>query len=304
MKRPAEGQIHDLISAIAIADYPAYLVRGLEKTLMIDSGINHLGPLYLKSLTAVFGDGGRPDYLFFTHSHYDHVGSGGYLKRHLPGLKLGAHERVAVLARKQSALDLMNRLSASHDELLAYNPAAEDVTLHPFDIDIELKHGDTIDLGGLTCVVYSTPGHTRDSLSFFLPEIRALFPGDACGVLRIGDGDALQVEFVASYADYVASLKFMATLEPEIICLAHNWVLTGTDARDFLQHSLTETYRYRKMIEDYLDAADGDVERTIEAMARAGYAGNGLALDPTPAQMTNLSAQIRHIAECRSRDGD
>lgn len=303
MKRPAEGQIHELITAIAIVDYPAYLVRGRDKTLMIDSGINHLGPLYLESVKAACGRAGRPDYLFLTHSHYDHVGSADYLKRHLSGLQLGAHERVAALAQKQSALDLMNRLSASHDELLAYNPAGEDVILHPFDIDMQLKHGDAIDLGGLTCAVYETPGHTRDSLSFYLPEIKALFPGDACGVLRIGDGDPLQVEFVASYASYVESLKFMTTLEPEIICLAHNWVLTGADAGDFLRHSLAETYNYRAMIEHYLDAADGDAERTIEAMAQAGYAGNGLALDPTPAQMTNLSAQIRHIAEIRRRDG-
>jgi 2-aminobenzoylacetyl-CoA thioesterase len=299
MKRPAEGQIHERITAIAIVDYPAYIVRGDHKTLMIDSGINHLGPLYLALIKEVLGDAGRPDYLFFTHSHYDHIGSGDYLKRHLPGLLLGAHERVAGLARKPSALDLMNRLSASHDELLAYNPAGEDVTLRPFDIDIVLKQGDVVDLGGLTCVVYETPGHTRDSLSFYFPEIGALFAGDACGVLRIGEGDPLQVEFVASYADYVHSLEFMITLEPTMVCLAHNWVLTGTDATDFLQLSLAQTYSYREMIEEYLDAAGGDVEKTIRAMAEAGYAGNGLALDPTPAQMTNLSAQIRHIAERR-----
>ena len=55
MKRPAEGQIHELISAIAIVDYPAYLVRGRDRTLMIDSGINHLGPLYLASIRDSLG---------------------------------------------------------------------------------------------------------------------------------------------------------------------------------------------------------------------------------------------------------
>ena len=70
-------------------------------------------------------------------------------------------------------------------------------------------------------------------------------------------------------------------------------------------HSIIDSIppaNYRAMIEHYLDAADGDVELTIEAMAKAGYAGNGLAFEPTPAQMTNLSAQIRHIAEYSKRD--
>ena len=146
-----------------------------------------------------------------------------------------------------------------------------------------LKHGDTVDLGGLTCTVYETPGHTRDSISFYFPEIGALFPGDACGVLRIGEGDPLQVEFVASYADYVDSLKFMITLEPEMICLAHNWVLTGTDARDFLQHSLAETYNYREMIEEYLDTARRRRRaRRSRPWRRPGTPATGWRLTPPP----------------------
>lgn len=299
MKQEAKGQIHERITAIATTSYPAYIVRGEERSLMIDSGVNLLGPRYLASIKDLLGDTGRLDYLFLTHSHYDHVGSADYLKSRLPGLKIGAHERVAGPARKPSALETMNRLSLDHVELLEYTSGGEDLTLQPFEIDILLKQGDEFDLGGLTCRVYETPGHTRDSLAFYFPEIEALFPGDACGVLREGTGGTLQVEFVASYEDYVGSLGLMIALRPEILCLAHNWVLTHEDAEEFLERSLAETFRYRELIESYLNAANGNVEEAIREMASTEYDPDGSTPQPTAAYMTNLTAQVKHIAERR-----
>jgi 2-aminobenzoylacetyl-CoA thioesterase len=304
MKQPAQGQIHERITAIATASYPAYIVRGDEKSLMIDSGMNHLGPLYLASLKDMFGENGRPDYLFLTHSHYDHVGCAEYLKRHLPpGLKIGAHERAAGLVRKPSVMETMNRLSASHAELLEFNAAGEDLTLHPFEIDLSLKQDDRFDLGGLTCTVHETPGHTRDSLAFYFPELGALFPGDASGVLRAEvEGGASQVAFVASYQDYVASLELMIDLEPRILCMAHNWVLTREDATAFLRYSLAETFRYRELIESHLSAANGDVDEAVREMLRAEREANGDVFQPSAGYLTNLAAQVKHIAELGNRD--
>jgi glyoxylase-like metal-dependent hydrolase (beta-lactamase superfamily II) len=302
MKQAATGQVHERITAIADVGYPGYVVRGDEKILMIDSGVNRLGPRYRASLREL-GDAGRLDYLLLTHSHYDHVGSAGYLKRHLPGLQIGAHERVAGLVQKPSALELMNRLSVTHHELQEYNPDGEDLTLHPFVVDVLLKQGDEIDLGGLTCTVYEVPGHTRDSLAYYFPQIGALFPGDACGVLRTGPGMPVQVEFLASYQDYVTSLELMVALAPEIVCLAHNWVLTPDDAAEFLAYSLAETHRYREMLEGYLDAANDDIEQALREMVSNEYGSKSGLPKPNPAHLTNLAAQFRHIAEVRGPAG-
>jgi glyoxylase-like metal-dependent hydrolase (beta-lactamase superfamily II) len=225
------------------------------------------------------------------------VGSADYLRRHLPGLRIGAHQRTAAVARKPSAIETMNRLSLGEMGLLQEDATVEDVRLHPFEIDILLKHGDEFDLGGLTCRVYETPGHTRDSLAYFFPEIKALFPGDACGVLlRMPEGK-IQVEFVASYDAYVDSLKLMTALEPEILCLAHNWVLTHQEAADFLQRSLAETYRYRELIEGHLRAADGDIQEAIEGIVRADYGLETAGREPPAAYLTNVAAQVKHIAQ-------
>jgi 2-aminobenzoylacetyl-CoA thioesterase len=302
MKLPARGQIDRRISAIAGSSYPAYIIQGDTASVMIDSGINHLAPLYLAALTEFFGDPGRLDYLFLTHSHYDHAGSAAYLKRRLPGLKIAAHERVAALAQKESALETMNRLSLSHKELLRFNPSGEDVALRPFTVDLVLKEGDELDLGGLTCRVSEVPGHTRDSLAFYLPELKALFPGDATGVLREGESGWIQVAFVASYEDYVASLRRMISLEPDMVCLAHNWVLTGADAGEYLRRSLTLTFEYRDKIERHLDQAGGDVDLAAREILREEREADGGAFEPSAGYLTNLAAQVRLIAGLRARN--
>lgn len=298
MKKPAEGRIHKSIIAIGNATYPVYIVRGAEKTLMIDSGLNHLGSLYLVGAKDALGHRTQLDYLFLTHSHYDHVGSADYLKQHFRGLIIGAHERTAALVERPSVVERMNCLSATHVEFIQHHTAGENVALHPFEIAMVLKQDDKIDLGGLTCTVYETPGHTRDSLAFFFPEIGALFPGDASGVLLTeSEGSVLHVEFIASYHDYVDSLKLMITLRPEILCLAHNWVLTREDAALFLQHSLSETFRYRELIESHLRAAGGDANRATEEMLRAERSSGGVVYRPSAGYLTNLAARVKHIAD-------
>jgi 2-aminobenzoylacetyl-CoA thioesterase len=291
----AKGQLHERIIAVPNSWYPIYIVTGDDKNLLVDAGINLLGPRYYASIGEALGDPGLLNYLFITHSHYDHLGAAHYLKNRIPGIKIGAHKRVAGLLCKESVLKMMNRLSMNHDILFKYNTGGEDLAIKPFGIEYTLKQGDEFDLGGLTCRVYEVPGHTKDSLAFYLPEIKALFPGEAAGVLQ-GENREMQVEFLSSYLDYINSLGIMIGLNPEIIFIGHGWILTHEDAREFLSQSLAATYRYRKLIERYLDAANGDAELAIGEMAREEYDIKKNILQERHAYMENLTAQVRHIA--------
>ena len=203
---------------------------------------------------------------------------------------------MAGLLQKPSALELMNRLSDSHTAARRQSPRGEDLTIGPLALDVALKEGDELELGGLTCKVYETPGHTRDSLSFYLPQTGALFAGDACGVLEAGPERAVRVEFLSSYQDYLDSIARIAALRPRMLCLAHRWVLSGSDIDDFLRLSATETVRHRELIERYLDIAEGDAERATELLGHDEYDAKGGIRQERAAYMTNLAAQVRHIA--------
>jgi glyoxylase-like metal-dependent hydrolase (beta-lactamase superfamily II) len=304
MRQSAEGRINERITAIGSVAYPGYVVQGDRATVMIDAGLNWLGPRYLAGLHEVLGNAGKLDEILLTHSHYDHVGAASYLKRHLPDVRIGGHERLAGLLQKPSALEFMNRLSDSHADLRKGCAPDESLAIQPLTLDLSLKEGDELQLGGLTCRVYEVPGHTRDSLAFHFPEMGALFAGDACGVLEAGPERNVRVEFLSSYEDYLASIERIAALRPEMLCLAHRWVLTGSDVAAFLRLSAAETVKHRELIERYLDAAGGDVERAIQDLGRDEYEVKSGIRQERAAYMTNLAAQVRHIAGLISPGGE
>ena len=203
MKQLAKGRINEHITVATDMMYPGFIIKGKTKNAMIEGGFNLLSPLYLSQIREILGDSDRLDYLFITHSHYDHLGAAAYLKRHIPGMKTAAHERVAPLLMKESVLAMMNRLSEIQRGLFGSIAGSEDLAIRPMEIDLSVKEGDEFDLGGLHVRVHEVPGHTRDSLAYFIPEIGALFPGEAAGVPEGREGDGAQVEFLASYDDYL-----------------------------------------------------------------------------------------------------
>src|SRR5512137_2427778 len=101
MKLHASGKIHERIHVAATLAYPAYIIKGDSNNAMIEGGLNLLGPLYMKSIDEILGDRNRLEYIFITHSHYDHLGAVQYIKRHIPGVRVAAHERVGSLLNKE-----------------------------------------------------------------------------------------------------------------------------------------------------------------------------------------------------------
>ena len=296
MKKYAKGDINSRLSVTANLIYPTYILKGDSKNMMIDSGINLFGPLYIESIKEILDDLNNLDYLFLTHSHYDHVGSVPYLKRNMEKLLIGGHEKINELMQKQSVLDLMNRLSEVQRDLFKDIVGEEDVHLEPFSLDLLLNDVDSFDLGNLTCEVYGLPGHTRDSLGFFVPELKAFFPGEAVGVPEGKTGEGVQVEFLTSFDDYTSSIKKVQKLNPEIICMAHGWVFTEEDVSEFLMQSYEESFKYRELIEKYLRKSGNNVEMAIELMVKKEYDEKGTIYQERNAYLMNLSAQVNHIA--------
>jgi len=170
MKVKADGDFGEWISVGGNQLYPGYIIKGRKQHLMIDAGMNLIGPAYIASLEKIFGDKNALDYVFATHSHFDHVGSIPYLKRKLPKLKAGAFERVGALMKKKSVLDLMTTLSEIQRELYQDIVGDEDVRIEPVDFEFDLKEGDIFDLGGVTCEVYEVPGIPAIRWRFLFPK--------------------------------------------------------------------------------------------------------------------------------------
>ncbi|MCX5907849.1 MAG: MBL fold metallo-hydrolase [Deltaproteobacteria bacterium] len=292
----SSGKIAEGLYAIGDYRLPAYLLIGETPTLF-DAGMNFMGPRYLQEIKASLGDPNRLRYLLLTHSHFDHCGAAPFLKRKIPGLKVGASPKAAEVFAKPKAIQLIQALSRNAQE--NFDPVLaekEDVSFDALEVDLLLEDGQELDLGeGRRVQVMATPGHTRDALSYYLPHLKALVTGEAVGIYtRQLD---VQPEFLSSYEDYVGSLKRMSALEVEILMIGHVHVLTGDDARSYLAQSLEGTRRFRERIEDYLHQLGGKQEAVVQRIFHEDYEVKQTTLQDVQPYLINLAAKVKAVAQ-------
>lgn len=298
MKIYADQRITPLLTATGVRLSPVYLFNGSVKSAVFDAGLTVIGPVYSSTISQELGDKSTADYLFITHSHWDHCGAMAYLKQSMPGMKICGHRDIPGILQKESVINQIRIFNDMMAEMYR-EQVSGGFHFENADFDILLSDGDSFDLGNAHCIAYETPGHTRDSISYYIPEQGILFPGEAIGVPEGKEGDGVQIEFLSSYDDYLASIQRLAELRPEIICMAHEWVFTGRDAADYLEKSYTETIRYRATIERYLDEANGDTEAAVELMAKKEYDERGTFYQPRFAYIANTKVQVKQIASMR-----
>ena len=248
---------------------------------------------YLKDIETYLDRADAPGYLFLTHSHYDHCGAAPFLKEKIPGLRIGANAHAAKVLQRPGAVKLIRALNDNFVEVFGDVIGTEKIPFKPVAVDLILKDGDELDCGGgWTVRVIETPGHTNDSLSYYIPRIKTLIAGEAVGVFHNG---GIQPEFSSSYSDYMTSLGKLAALDVDI--LGHRNILTGGNAGRHLRDSIETTVSFRGRIEDSLDRFSGDRERVVETIFGEDYDETVLMQQDKKSFLLNLQAQVRVVAE-------
>lgn len=277
---------------------PAFLVMGKYRIVQIDAGPTFMGPAYLNDIIELLGKGRWPDYLFFTHWHFDHVGSAPYLLRHFSGMKLGGSRKLIKLLEQERVRETVARLNRGL--VKKYNKAKEfvhqDFDYSALKVDRVLKDGDVIDLGGGESIeVITTPGHTWDSLSFFLPHSKTILTGEAVGIIP-GDDFWVSPQFLSSYDDYIFSIQRIREKEPKVIVMGHHQVVKEVTEK-FFDVSLSDCRAFRKMIEQYLKEAQMDQENVIQRIKDEEYLTLRKGKQPEEAFLLNTRAQVKLIAK-------
>ncbi|MEM0214591.1 MAG: MBL fold metallo-hydrolase [Archaeoglobaceae archaeon] len=97
------------------------------------------------------------DYVFLTHSHYDHAAAAGYF---MGMWKIAIHEEEMKLLRLQRFVSVFG------------------MKFKAFEPDIMLQGGEKFELGEIKLEVIHTPGHSPGSVCFYEPNKKWLFSGD------------------------------------------------------------------------------------------------------------------------------
>ncbi len=293
------GLVRDSFYISGLSAYPIYLLDG-PNPVLFDAGTSSGGKLYVEAIRSVLGTR-QPTTLFLSHVHWDHCGSVSYLKDAFPSLKIASSFEAKEILKRQNALTLIKKLNRDAMAVVGAYPGVDSSQLieddfRPFEVDIELKDGQIIDLGeGKIIEVLATPGHTRDHLSYYLPQEKILIAPDSAGC-RLSSGD-LGTEFLTDYDLYMSSLQRLSELPVEVLCQGHRYAFIGTEeVRDFFARSISEARLFKTRVYELLDEEGGSKERVILRMKAEQYDTIMTNKQPEDAYILNLTAQVNHLA--------
>lgn len=170
---------------------------------------------------------GPVKYIILTHAHGDHTGGIALWKQ--PGTQIIAQRSHVEFVNYQTRLErffaLRNSAQFGFPEPQTgawagnYGAKIEPTTL--FDDKYEFT------LGGLTFVIFHTPGETPDHLSVWIPQLKAAFTGDNY-YESFPNIYTLRGTPPRWALDYVRSLDKVMALKPEIVLPSHGRPITGS----------------------------------------------------------------------------
>jgi glyoxylase-like metal-dependent hydrolase (beta-lactamase superfamily II) len=232
----------------------AFLACTAERSLLYDSGFAYSAPALVAELEELLEGRANSslDYLFLSHSHYDHASGSVWIKERWPAVTIFGHALAArALSRpgaratilelnKEAARDAweFGRMSLEQLEGFDYAP------LERLAVDQVVAEGDLIDMGGggsegdggsLSFEVLAAPGHTRCSLMLWCARERLLFGNESLGVII--NENMVAPAYLTGYQDSLDSIDKALALQPEHVLASHQKRLSGPEATRYLANA-------------------------------------------------------------------
>lgn len=286
--------MNDCFFVLGVPHYPIYLLNG-RKPVLFEAGLTSLARIYQEDIESILGQA-HPGMLFLTHVHYDHCGAVAYLKQAFPGLKVAASKRAGEIIRRPSAIELIRSLNQNAAEAVAHLDESRLLkeSFKPFEIDLVLEDGQVIMLEeDVSVQVLSSPGHTWDFLSYYVPEHKLLIASEAIGCANTCG--YIITDCLVDFDAYLNSLKRLAGLDVEVLCQGHNFVYVAGDVQDFFRRSIQTALDFKAMMEKFWQVEGGDMSRVINSIKGIEYDPVPLPKQPESAYLINLEARIRSV---------
>ncbi len=244
-------------------------VLAREKLVIIDTAfdcsITDLVYPYIKKLGR---DPADIDLVINTHIHGDHIGGNARLKRETRA-RFAAHR----LARERLANPYfhLNKIRSRFSPLVPFQEIKSGLT--PQEIDVDLEHGQEIDLGDSKLRVLHTPGHAAEGICLHDSASGVLFTGDALqGRGTMSTGVALYFD----YDDYLLALKraeaALAQGGVGMIAASHPFdpisgLLPAKECAGYIELCRDTVARYDQILREYM-AEHEDTPDLREAVRR------------------------------------
>ena len=267
----------------------AFLIDDGKTAILYDSGFAFTGFTVADRIKTYLGNRSL-DYIFLTHSHYDHALGSVYAKVYWPGAKVVAGEYAAKIFAKPSARKVMRELDNKFAEkcgVTAYEDLIDDLC-----VDMTVRDGDKITAGDMEFTAIELPGHTRCSVGYYLEREKLLLASETLGVYG---GDRVVVpSFLIGYNVTLNSIAKAKKLDIEKALIPHYGILDKDKTAYYLAEGERSAKETAQAIADILRKG-GSKEEALAYFREKFYHGYIRTIYPVDAMELNTSIMINLI---------
>ena len=267
----------------------SFLIDDGKTSILYDTGFGFTGYAIADNIKKCLGER-QLDYIFLTHSHYDHALGSAYVSRRFPGARIVAGKYAAEIFKRDGAKRVMKEL----DSKFAKECGVTDYEFlgDELKVDIAVDDGDTVQAGDMTFDVISLPGHTRCSVGYYLKKEGLLLSNETLGVY---DGDkTILPACLVSFSDTLASIKKIEGLKVTMIVAPHLGLLNKAQTDYFLDNMRSAAQNVAGNMLDSIKMGLSD-EEIINRFKDKYWHGYIKEIYPEDAMTLNTSIMIRLI---------
>ncbi len=266
MRNRIPGKICEHVWYLGRQESGIYLVEGSDSSMIISGGMSYIAPDVLAQLREFAVDEKKIHKLVILHSHFDHVGLVPLFSKRLEDLTVYASRHAWDTLHNTGNIQQINTFNAMEMKRVnaPFDLAQNDLLWHTDLEGIIVTEGDSIDLGEIHVEFLETPGHSKCSISAYIPQIKALFPSDSGGI-PFKNGIIPSGNW--NYTKFQNSLRKLNSLDVDYLCADHYGYVTGHEAQEFISRTIQTSEQFCTMIQAVYRRA-GSVEKTVNRMIR------------------------------------
>lgn len=191
------------------AFFKAYLIKGLDGDILIDTGFSS-SRMKLKRLL----DKNNVKLIILTHAHLDHVWNASYFKK-----RYGCQIAISKADLENLDNSIINSIPVNkyyNFSAIFANYFMKRIKFEAFVPDLLLEDNQILNLYGINLKIVSLKGHTKGSIGIIYQDY--IFVGDAL----VNRKHYVELPYqMQNKADSLASVKKIIELKPKLIFIGH-----------------------------------------------------------------------------------
>lgn len=267
----------------------AFLIDNGKTAILYDTGFAFTGYKVLERIKTALRDR-QLDYIFLTHSHYDHALGSAYIKDYYKNAKVIASTYAVKIFKKNSAKAVMRYLDkkfAIKNGIKEYEDLIDNL-----GVDIAVNDGDIVNTGSLSFKVIGLPGHTRCSIGFYCEKEKLLLGSETIGVFN-GSDDVVP-SFLVGYEMTLNSIEKVNSLDIDKILVPHYGLIDREKTELYLKKAKESAISTAESISSMLKSGHTK-EECLQYVKDRFYHGYIKTIYPIDAMELNTSIMIELI---------